>query len=365
MDVKLKTSEVLLRKLAFGCLEAKLQAVSEIRLFAKWDDANRVSLAQAGAVPLLLELLHSSDSKMQENAITALLNLSINPQNKALIVRTEGGLEAVLKVIKEGISANAKANGAALLFSLVLDEELRAVVGDYGGVLKTLLGLLREGSSKCKADALKALYVTAMHTPLKAKLVEEQAVPLLVSLVAYGKAKLTEDCLAVLARLASCPEGASSLVHVQTAVPVVAYVLEKGSPRAQENAAGVLLNVCQSGGQDLIDHILDCKPCVPAISNLYWSGSDRGKAKAEALLKLLDVRMKLADPSSYSIDFTPTIAAGDPSYPGHRLHPEPLASSTSFWNGSWSKPWLNPAGKYISRARNKFLHRKKTNSTIN
>lgn len=362
-DVKLKTSELLLRKLAFGCADAQLQAVAEIRLFSKWDDANRVSLAQAGAIPLLLELLHNADPKIQENAVTALLNLSINPQNKALIVDTGGGLEAILQLIKKGITADAKANGAALLHSLVVDESLRPIVGIYPAVLKSLLDLLREGSSKCKADSLKALFLIATHEPaIKAKLVEEQAVPLLVSLVAYGMVKLTEDCLAMLAQIASCPEGSFTLVHSDAAIAVIVNVLDKGSPRAQENAAGVLLNICQSGGQDATDHILNHKACVPAVSRLYRSGSERGRSKAEALMKLLDVRMKAVSASSYSMDCIPNIPSEGESSQSHP-HSDPT-STNCLSEYSQSKPWIKPSGKYISRARALLLHRKRTDSDI-
>ncbi|CAA3001942.1 U-box domain-containing 13-like [Olea europaea subsp. europaea] len=82
--------EALLHKLTAGYPKDQRSAAGEIRLLAKWNADNRVAIAEAGAIPLLLQLLTTPDSWTQEHAVTALLNLSICEDNKASIVSTGG-----------------------------------------------------------------------------------------------------------------------------------------------------------------------------------------------------------------------------------------------------------------------------------
>ena len=69
--------ESLLQKLTSVSPEDQRSAAGEIRLLAKRNADNRVAIAEAGAIPLLVGLLSVPDSRTQEHAVTALLNLSM------------------------------------------------------------------------------------------------------------------------------------------------------------------------------------------------------------------------------------------------------------------------------------------------
>lgn len=66
--------------------EIQRSAAHDIRLRAKKNVDHRICIAEQGAIPLLVGLLLSPDQKTQEHAVTALLNLSINDNNKGRIV---------------------------------------------------------------------------------------------------------------------------------------------------------------------------------------------------------------------------------------------------------------------------------------
>ncbi|KAJ6311933.1 hypothetical protein OIU77_013644 [Salix suchowensis] len=82
MDTVKMTAEFLVGKLAMGSPEVQRQAAYELRLLAKTGMGNRRIIAEAGAIPFLVTLLSSTDPKIQENAVTAMLNLSILENNK-------------------------------------------------------------------------------------------------------------------------------------------------------------------------------------------------------------------------------------------------------------------------------------------
>ncbi|RLN28593.1 protein spotted leaf 11-like [Panicum miliaceum] len=70
--------DALLSQLCSHDPEEQRSAAAELRLLAKRNANNRICIAEAGAIPLLLSLLSSSDLRTQEHAVTALLNLSIH-----------------------------------------------------------------------------------------------------------------------------------------------------------------------------------------------------------------------------------------------------------------------------------------------
>ncbi|MCO5605590.1 hypothetical protein L7F22_059773 [Adiantum nelumboides] len=401
MDIKLKTSQLLLLKLSSGCGDAKLHAVAEIRLFCKWDDANRTSLAKAGAVTLLFKMLEDTDidTRVQENAMAALLNMSINAHVKMLMAREPEGLDIVMEIASKGRTAELKASAAALLYSLLVDDGVRQIVCRNEMLEETLVALLKDGSAKCKAEALKALFVLAKVEQMRENLLQEKhgLLGLLISLLTVGKVKLTEDCLAVLALLVSCIAGAKALMQVPSAMPILVYLVNSGSPRAQENATAVLLGMCQHN--EGAKQAMPMQTLIPALNSLSMGASERGKDKAEALLGLLgsdglssiagdhpNSGIAMGDSNSSfgfnyvkgtinSMPFIPTHPAlinySPPRQAKPQLHshvdasPSPSPSSASFSNASWPKP--SPKNKYMTLARSLFTskERKKSHSSIN
>ncbi|KAK9270797.1 hypothetical protein L1049_026382 [Liquidambar formosana] len=63
-------------------IDEQKQAAMEIRLLAKNKPENRLKIARAGAIKPLISLIASSDPQLQENGVTAILNLSLCDENK-------------------------------------------------------------------------------------------------------------------------------------------------------------------------------------------------------------------------------------------------------------------------------------------
>lgn len=125
-------------------LKESQAAAKDLRMMAKVDESCRGPIAEAGGIEALLPLLHSSDPDLQENVITTLLNLSINPLVRVRITQTQNALEAILNVIRWGHTAASKENAAATLFSLLIVEDYRDVVGRHPLAIVALLALLRD-----------------------------------------------------------------------------------------------------------------------------------------------------------------------------------------------------------------------------
>ncbi|KAA0045785.1 U-box domain-containing protein 4 [Cucumis melo var. makuwa] len=259
-------------ELKSSSLDTLRGATAELRLLAKHNMDNRIVIAQCGAIDYLVGLLLSEDSKIQENAVTALLNLSINDNNKSAIAQANA-IEPLIHVLKTG-SPEAKENSAATLFSLSVIEENKVKIG-RSGAIGPLVELLGNGTPRGKKDAATALFNLSIFHENKARIVQAGAVRHLVELMDPA-AGMVDKAVAVLANLATIPEGRSAIGQ-EGGIPVLVEVVELGSARGKENAAAALLQLCTTSNRHC-SMVLQ-EGAVPPLVALSQSGTARAKEK--------------------------------------------------------------------------------------
>ncbi|KAK4799739.1 hypothetical protein SAY86_025104 [Trapa natans] len=283
--------DVLLKKLADGKPDQQRAAAGELRLLAKRNADNRICIADAGAIPLLVELLSSSDPRTQEHAVTALLNLSINESNKGKIVNA-GAIPDIVDVLKKG-SMEARENAAATLFSLSVIDENKVAIG-AAGAIPALVSLLDEGSPRGKKDAATAIFNLSIYQGNKARAIKAGIIGPVMGLLRDAGGGMVDEALAILAILANHAEGKAA-IGLARPIPILVEVARTGSPRNRENAASVLWSLCSGdleqlkeareiGAEDILKELLEC-------------GTDRAKRKAGTLLELFQ-RLDAPSPSS-------------------------------------------------------------------
>ncbi|KAL8520287.1 hypothetical protein ACS0TY_011001 [Phlomoides rotata] len=286
-DAVKMTAEFLVGKLAMGSLDIQRQAAYELRLLAKSGMDNRRIIAEAGAIPFLVTLLSSPDSRIQENAVTALLNLSIHDNNKTLIMAA-GAIDSIVKVLQLGKTMEAKENAAAAIFSLSIIAEFRTIIGAHPRAIPALVELLGEGTTAGKRDAATALFNLAVFNANRVKVILAGAVPLLIVLLTDDKAGITDDALAVLALLLGCAEGLAEMRMSRDLVPLLMDLLRFGSSKGKENSITLLLGLCKDGGEEVARRLLMNPFSVPSLQRLTADGSLKARRKADALLRILN-----------------------------------------------------------------------------
>ncbi|KAG5533168.1 hypothetical protein RHGRI_027400 [Rhododendron griersonianum] len=271
----------LIDKLADGNLDQQRAAAGELRLLAKRNSDNRVFIAEAGAIPLLVELLSSVDSRTQEHAVTALLNLSIHEANKGNIVNS-GAIPDIVDVLKNG-SMEARENAAATLFSLSVVDENKVAIG-AAGAIPVLIDLLCHGTPRGKKDAATAIFNLSIYQGNKVRAVRAGIVGPLMRLLRDSGGGMVDEALAILAILASHQEGKVAIGQAEP-IPVLVEVIRTGSPRNRENAAAVLWSLCTGDVQYL--RIVIELGGEEALKELSENGTERAKRKAGSVLELL------------------------------------------------------------------------------
>ncbi|XP_048232541.1 U-box domain-containing protein 4 isoform X2 [Ricinus communis] len=267
----------LVEDLKSDSIDVQRAATAELRLLAKHNMDNRIVIANCGAINILVNLLRSADAKIQENAVTALLNLSINDNNKTAIANADA-IGPLIHVLETG-SPEAKENSAATLFSLSVIEDNKVRIGRSGAV-GPLVDLLGNGTPRGKKDAATALFNLSIFHENKARIVQAGAVKHLVELMDPA-AGMVDKAVAVLANLATIPEGRTAIGQ-EGGIPVLVEVVELGSARGKENAAAALLQLCTNSNR-FCNTVLQ-EGAVPPLVALSQSGTPRAKEKAQALL---------------------------------------------------------------------------------
>ncbi|KAL2558920.1 U-box domain-containing protein 10 [Forsythia ovata] len=273
--------EALVYKLSSRSIEEQRSAVSGIRSLSKRSTDNRILLAEAGAIPVLVKLLTSEDCQIQDNAVTCILNLSIYDNNKELIMLANT-IPSVVQVLRSG-SMEARENAAATLFSLSLADENKIIIG-ASGAIPALVELLQNGSSRGKKDAATALFNLCIYQGNKGRAVRAGIIIALLKMLTDSSSCMVDEALTILSVLASHQEAKSALVKAST-ITVLIDLLTTGLPRNKENATAILLSLCKRDTENLA--CLSRLGALMPLSEIAESGTERAKRKATSLLEQL------------------------------------------------------------------------------
>ncbi|VVA94879.1 unnamed protein product [Arabis nemorensis] len=271
----------LVRKLSTRSIEDRRTALSEIRTLSKRSTDNRILIAEAGAIPVLINLLTSDDVETQENAVTCVLNLSIYENNKELIMLA-GAVTSIVHVLRAG-TMEAKENAAATLFSLSLADENKIIIG-ASGAIPALVDLLENGSARGKKDAATALFNLCIYQGNKGRAVRAGIVNPLVKMLTDSSHRMVDEALTILSVLASNQDAKAAILKAN-AIPPLIDLLQKDQPRNRENAAAILLSLCKRDTEKLIS--IGRLGAVVPLMELSRDGTERAKRKANSLLELL------------------------------------------------------------------------------
>ena len=223
--------------------DGQLAAIRLLRAQARDSEAARLAILRLGIVPSLLHIMEDvPESEEAEEAVTALLNVSIHPQCRRELPSL-GVLPAVLEVLNGG-GTSARETAAALIYSLSVENANKPTIA-LTGCLSLLVDLLRDEdcSEEGRCTVCKALHNLSLLPRSRAEVVHAGAVPVLTGLLGRPGSKVAEKALAVLDSLADGEEGQTALIDgwgTEGMEPLMA-VVAVGGDRAKEFGVSLLL----------------------------------------------------------------------------------------------------------------------------
>ncbi|XP_021845274.2 U-box domain-containing protein 16 [Spinacia oleracea] len=278
------TVSFLLGKLGSGSqtVETLNRVIYELRVFAKTDSESRACIGEAGAIPLLVRYLGLEHPKLQVNAVTTILNLSILEANKDRIMETDGALNGVIEVLRSGATWEAKANAAATMFSLCAMNAYRKRLGKKTRVIKGLLELAREGPTSSKRDAMVAILTLAGDRETAGRLVEGGVLDMLKEVMG----ELPEEAMTIMETVVK-KGGFVAIAAASHMIGRLVAVLRSGTDRTKESAIATLVIICRKGGAEMVSELARITTIEMVIWELMGTGTARAKRKAASLMRIL------------------------------------------------------------------------------
>ncbi|XVE87880.1 hypothetical protein DITRI_Ditri19aG0024000 [Diplodiscus trichospermus] len=219
-------------------LGTKLESLTHLARLTKRDSALRRKLTESGAVPAVLKCVDAGDPSLQEKALSLLLNLSLDDDNKVGLV-AEGAINRVVKTLRVG-SPDCRAIAATIITSLAVVEVNKATIGAFPDAIRALVCLLIAGKGREKKEAATALYAICSFADNRRRAIDCGVVPILIELLDSG----LERAIEVLGLLVKCKEGREEMIKVNGSVKVLVEVLRNGSSRGVQYGLFTLNCLC-------------------------------------------------------------------------------------------------------------------------
>lgn len=274
----LKEISLLVQNLSSCQLDVQREAIVKIRMHSKENPDNRVLIADSGGIPPLIQLLSHPHSKIQEQTVTALLNLSIDEANKRIIAR-EGAIPSIIEILQNGTD-KARENSAAALFSLSMLDENKELVGTLNGV-PPLVGLLQHGTIRGKKDAATALFNLSLNQANKFRAIQAGIIPPLLHLLEDKNLGMIDEALSILLLLASHPEGQNEIGKLSF-VETLVEIIRSGTPKNKECATSVLLELGLNNSSLVLAALQ--YGVYEHLVEIARTGTNRAQRKANSLL---------------------------------------------------------------------------------
>lgn len=272
---------LLIQSLSSSNLDEQREAIKSIRMLSKESPENRMLIANAGGIPHIVRILSYPDSIIQEHAVTALLNLSIDETNKLFISEGEA-IPLIIDILRTG-TVGAKENSAAALFSLSMINGIKAKIAELNGI-PALVDLLETGTVRGKKDAIAALFNLCLNPCNKTRAIEAGVLPPLLKALSDKTLEMVNEILSMLLILALCPEGRRELGQLSF-IETLVNIIQDDTPKHQEFAAAVLLELGLHN-HNLMLAALQYGVYEPLYA-ISKSGTERGQRKANAILQLM------------------------------------------------------------------------------
>ncbi|CAN6201950.1 unnamed protein product [Urochloa humidicola] len=218
----------------------KASATASLRQATRENREVRRQLCTPRLLAALRPMLLSADAGAQADAAAAVVNLSLEPENKARIVRS-GAVSPLVDVLRGG-HPEARDHAAGAIYSLAVEDENRSAIGVLGAI-PPLLDLFAGGGGaaavgfRARREAGMALYHVSLSGMNRSKLARAPGAvrTLLAAAAEAGDGSSEADAAAlrrlavmVLANLAGCADGRAALMD-GGAVAAVARLMRGGA----------------------------------------------------------------------------------------------------------------------------------------
>ena len=228
-------------------------------------------------IPTLVQLLHSNEPSIIENALQEIINTNIGTEVQNELVAADG-VPILVALLKHNNSAIQELS-AKIIRRLAINIDYKKYIVAKGAV-PPLIHLLSHGTDSSKEHSVGALRLLAVDTVNKTTIADAGVIPLLVELLSTGSDKIKEHVAGTIRNLAVNPEIKIRLTAAGVALPLV-QLLSTGTNFAKEQTASAIRNIAVNAENK---KILAAAGAIPALVRLLTHESDSTKEQSARAL---------------------------------------------------------------------------------
>ncbi|PIN05791.1 putative ARM repeat protein [Handroanthus impetiginosus] len=279
----MEEEEELISKLKSFEIHKQEEALVSLRELTRTQEETRVRLCTPRLISALKSLITSRYSTLQGNAVAALVNLSLEKQNKVKIVRS-GIVPPLIDVLRSG-SGESQEHAAGALFSLSLDDQNKTAIGVLGA-LPPLLQALRSDSERTRHDSALALYHLSSVQSNRVKLIKLGSIQILLSMLKSGQ--MSSRLLLVLRNLAASVEGRAAMLDGGAVECLVGFLSQNGFDSAATRESCVVAIYGLSHGGLRFKGLAKEAAAEEVLLKAEKMVGERGKQKVKRILEVME-----------------------------------------------------------------------------
>ncbi|KAL4387783.1 hypothetical protein GQ457_09G010180 [Hibiscus cannabinus] len=263
--------------------ESQYKMVEDIKNHLQCDDLDRLSLSSKNFIEPLIRFLSSANDLHDlrgQRAGFQLLSTFLSKNRNGTRYLSEDAYRTLSLFIDSEVTQEV------LDIMLVMSEHSSCGSKIYAsGALFSMLNILNSNIKDFQEQILKILCnLSSSSTDICSDLVSSGCIPKLVSYL--QDSTLARRSIVVLRNLCSNQEARTWITQTSGCIASIASLLETGVHEDQEHAVAILLMLCSQSNEYC--HLVMDECCIfPVLSVVSVNGSEKGKASAMELLRLL------------------------------------------------------------------------------
>ncbi|XWS42070.1 hypothetical protein CRYUN_Cryun17cG0137400 [Craigia yunnanensis] len=262
--------------------ESKCKMVEDMKTHLKCDDLACLSMSSKNFFEPLINFLSSAHDLHDIRAQRAGLQLLFTFLSKKRS-GTEYLNEDAYSLLSLFLASEVTKEVLDIMQVLSGHSSCRSKIAASGALL-SILNILDSNITDFQERVIKILRNLSSSTNVCSTLVSLECIPKFVPFL--QDTTLARHCIAVLRNLCSNQEARASITQTSGCISSIAILLETGSYEDQEHALAILLALC-SQRVEYCHLVMDECDIFPALFDVSVNGSEKGKASALELLRLL------------------------------------------------------------------------------
>ena len=247
------------------------------------DDANRMALVNAGAVPPFVAMLRDGNDVMREHAVEALCKMTIIPEASDACVEADA-LRPLVALLRDG-SARTRRHACGAIHNILCDRDDAKDSIVALGAIPLIVAMIGDGSTVGAAAAVGALRNLSVMFFHRVEIVKAGCIPPLVAVLSAGFTEAKMQAVIALRNLSVVREVSICIAKAGAIPQLVACLSDDDFGDVAEDSAAALANLASEIDENKVA-IVKAGGVAPLVA-LERDGSAESKQMATQALNNL------------------------------------------------------------------------------